>query len=302
MLGLLVIVILLTSLSVIKKRVANKSVVNENNDITFVEDDNKIGDDDTDIEDDAIIIEQDYADCIPVLCYHHIIPGELPEMATTKAVVPLREFEEQMKYLHENEYKTLKLKDLENFIYEKQNLPEKSVLITFDDGYESNYVYALPIMQKYDLNFVIFLIGNEVKEENEEPWNPEKLSNLTAKQIKKIAATGLVEFGNHTYDLHRYIKERPAIFSKPKKEISSDFEVMSELFNTLGLPVSSAISYPFGVYNETLLKQAQNHGYKLGFTIQEGRVDQGSHPYKLNRLVVPHGITLEEFRGILETM
>jgi len=297
--GLVIIGLLFIPLSLIRKITAKNSVSIQNDESIIEKNINETDYDKVYIEDEEITLEENYADFVPVLCYHHIIPGELPETATTKAVVPLREFEEQMKFLHENDYNTIKLEDLDNFIYKKQNLPEKSVLITFDDGYESNYVYALPIMQKYNLNFAIFLIGKEVKEENEEPWNPDKLSNLTLKQIEAMAATGLVEFGNHTYDLHRYINKRPAIFSKAKEEISNDLKIMADFFECSGLPSMASISYPFGVHNETLLEQVKEHGYKLGFTIEEGRVYRESDPYKLGRLVVPPWTNLEEFQQLL---
>ena len=102
---------------------------------------------------------------VTVLCYHHIIPEALPESLNT--IVTLSEFEDQMKYLYEHGYYTASLKDIQEFLYNKQKLPEKTVVITFDDGYESNYIYAYQVLKKYDLKAVIFIIGSKMVDDGQ---------------------------------------------------------------------------------------------------------------------------------------
>src|SRR5688572_14911057 len=85
--------------------------------------------------------EISYTDELPmikVLCYHHIVPEPLPKKIDTTGNVS--EFEEQMKYLYQHGYYTASLKDIGDFLYNKKKLAEKTVVITFDDGYESNYI------------------------------------------------------------------------------------------------------------------------------------------------------------------
>ncbi|MDN5301285.1 MAG: hypothetical protein PWQ60_799, partial [Thermoanaerobacteraceae bacterium] len=159
---------------------------------------------------------------IAVLAYHHIIPGQLPKGATSRAVIPLSEFEAQMKYLYDNGYYTASLKDVEDFIYHKKALPEKTVLITFDDGYESNFVYAFPVLKNYNFKATIFLIGKSIVQK-EEPFNPNRLSMLSIREIKEMLDSGLVEFGSHTFDAHEYRGNKPALLSMDKEQLDLDF-------------------------------------------------------------------------------
>lgn len=91
------------------------------------------------------LIENNEKPSLAVLCYHHIVQEVLPKSLDT--IICLSEFEDQMKFLYEHGYYTASLKDIEEFLYDKKKLPEKTVLITFDDGYESNYTYAYPVLK-----------------------------------------------------------------------------------------------------------------------------------------------------------
>ena len=78
-----------------------------------------------------------------VLLYHHVVPKD----ADTSSIISLSDFESQMEYLYKHGYYTASLKELEEFLYDEKELPEKTVIITFDDGYESNYIYAYPVLK-----------------------------------------------------------------------------------------------------------------------------------------------------------
>jgi peptidoglycan/xylan/chitin deacetylase (PgdA/CDA1 family) len=236
---------------------------------------------------------------VRVLCYHHIIPGPLPQGATTHAVIPLSEFEAQMKYLYDAGYYTASFEDVADFIYKKKILPEKTVLISFDDGYESNYVYAYPILKKYNFRAVIFLIGSRISDKNG-PYDPNKLSMLTSSQIKEMFDSGLVEFGSHTFNAHEYIGAKPALLSMDKTQIEEDFALQAGVFAKNGIPAPSAIAYPFGRFNGNAKEAAKKFGYTLGFTIMEGFVYQDSNPYALNRIIVPPGTGISEFKSLLK--
>ncbi|MGB4132477.1 MAG: polysaccharide deacetylase family protein, partial [Tepidanaerobacteraceae bacterium] len=122
------------------------------------------------------IINDDKQPKIKVLCYHHIIPETLSKRIDT--VVSVSEFEEQMKYLYQHGYYTASVKDIQEFLYSKKKLPENTLLITFDDGYESNYIYAYPILKKYGFRAVIFPIGSGITE-SEQPEHTGTLTKLS---------------------------------------------------------------------------------------------------------------------------
>jgi len=234
---------------------------------------------------------------IKVLCYHHIVPEPLPENKAT--VVTVSEFEEQMKYLYEHGYYTASIKDIEEFLYNKKKLPENTVVITFDDGYESNYIYAYPILKKYDFKALIFLIGSRITQ-NEHIQDLNAIPKLSYEQIQEMAESGLVEFGNHTFDAHDFIDDKPRLLSMSSEELLTDFKKISVLFDKIGLPQPKSIAYPFGKSNDISIESAKISGYNLGFTVNYGFVYQDSTPMLLNRIIVPANTSTGEFKALLQ--
>jgi len=232
---------------------------------------------------------------IKVLCYHHIVPEPLPESKAT--VVTVSEFEAQMNYLYEHGYYTASLKDIEEFLYNKKKLPENTVVITFDDGYESNYIYAYPILKKYDFKALIFLIGSRIKQDEQDP---NAIPKLSYEQIQDMAESDIVEFGSHTFDAHDLIDGKPRLISMNGEDLLADFKEIRVLFDKLGLPHPKSIAYPFGKTNDISIEFAKINGYNLGFTVNYGFVYQDSHPMLLNRVIVPANTRIDEFKALLQ--
>ncbi|KXG76739.1 Poly-beta-1,6-N-acetyl-D-glucosamine N-deacetylase [Fervidicola ferrireducens] len=235
---------------------------------------------------------------ITVLAYHHIIPGPLPKDTKSLATITASEFEAQMEFLYKNGYYTASLKELEDFLYKKKDLPHKTVLITFDDGYESNYIYAFPVLKKYGLRATIFLIGSRIAEDEKEFNSQEKLAKLSWHQIKEMAESGLIEFGSHTFDAHHYLNGKPVTISTSSNDLEKDFEKLENLFRDKGLPRPFAFAYPYGRYNDDLIRAAKKF-YTLGFTINKGYVYHNSNPFELSRIIVPPHTGIEEFKKLL---
>lgn len=232
---------------------------------------------------------------IKVLCYHHIVPEPLQDNKAT--VVTLSEFKEQMEYLYEHGYYSASLEDIEEFLHNKKQLPENTVLITFDDGYESNYIYAYPILKKYDFNAVIFLIGSRIAQAEKDP---NAIPKLSFSQIQEMAASGLVEFGNHTFDAHDFQDGKPLLQIMTYEEIVADFEKLNMLFEEIGIPQPTSIAYPFGRYSDNAIQAAKMSGSNIGFTVNYGFVYQDSPTMQLNRIIVPSNLEINEFKALLQ--
>ncbi|MBU4321267.1 MAG: polysaccharide deacetylase family protein [Nitrospinae bacterium] len=95
---------------------------------------------------------------IPVLMYHHINLHKWDMVTITPAV-----FEGQMEYLYKAGYRTLKIDELISYMSGGLALPQKAVVVTFDDGWLDNYIYAFPVLKKYKINAAVFLITNRVE-------------------------------------------------------------------------------------------------------------------------------------------
>lgn len=135
---------------------------------------------------------------VVILMYHSLLKDPARQ---GKYVVSPDLFESDLRWLKENGYSFVGMQDLINFIYSESSLPEKSVVITFDDGYYNNYLYAYPLLEKYDAKMLISFIGKYTDLYNDEKPNA-YYSHITWDMINEMLESGRVEIGNHTYSMH----------------------------------------------------------------------------------------------------
>lgn len=230
---------------------------------------------------------------IPVLMYHKVSPDSFRNGPGLR-VTPY-EFERQIKYLKESGYNDISLDELVTHWEKGTSLPNRPVVITFDDGYEDNYIYAFPVLKKYGYTATIFLVYNEVggynqwdiKEHNTRPF---KL--LTWEQIRTMQDYGIY-FESHTLN-HHHLTSLPA--EEAQKEIC---ESKTKLEQALGKPVNY-IAYPYGQHNDQICEITQKAGYKAAVTTITGTNQQTTDPYRLKRLRINAFVNFEEFKTILD--
>lgn len=242
------------------------------------------------------------ADYLTVLIYHHLAPVELGLHKKNPMVLSVDAFKSHMLFLKENNYYTPSLSEVEAFILGKTELPEKSVLITFDDGLESNYQYAHPILEELGLRAVEFIIGSVIssrQDTTENKFDPSVLTRLSWEQLMIMVNSGVWEVGSHTYNGHHKIDETPVLLTWTEEELFTDFNLFNGSLYTHFLPKTVAIAYPFDAYNTEVLA-AVSSGYCLGFTARGGYIRPGD-----NQLLLPrHGIfpwhSLDQLKKILD--
>ena len=124
-----------------------------------------------------------------VFMYHNIRPDaeRTPDESIAFSVTP-EAFEKQVKYLLSKGYTFIGLEEMENSFQKQVKFPPKPVMITFDDGYLNNYKYVFPILKKYNIKAVIFLIAAQIG------TNP---NLMTWEQVLEMQKSGLVSFGSH---------------------------------------------------------------------------------------------------------
>ena len=137
---------------------------------------------------------------LPILMYHGITedPAHVDEY-----FILASDFETDLKWLADHGYTTVSFQQLSNYVENGARLPEKPVLLTFDDGYFNNLSLAFPLLQKYHAQAVISPIAIESDLYSDTIYRPEGGGNITWGEAAKLAASGLVEIGNHSYNLHR---------------------------------------------------------------------------------------------------
>ncbi len=129
--------------------------------------------------------------CIPVLMYHDIVESSGAEAARNALTVSAAKFERDMAWLAENGYEAVLPRDVAAGL----TLPNKPVIITFDDGYESNYRLAFPLLKKYNLKGEINVIVSNIDD-------PAYSSFMDWDMLRELESSGLIEIGSHSYALH----------------------------------------------------------------------------------------------------
>ena len=142
---------------------------------------------------------------LPVLMYHAL--NEKSEKVGKYVISPKR-FEEDIKYLKSNGYSTVSAKQLVKYVYLGEPLPEKPIVLTFDDGMYNNLEYALPILEKYDFCAVFSVVGSYTDEYTENGIVNPDYSYLRWEDIAALSENPHIEYGNHSYGFHSISKDR----------------------------------------------------------------------------------------------
>lgn len=222
----------------------------------------------------GIKVKQNYEDALPPALFHC-----------------LESFEEEMKFLYDEGYVTLSLNDIIDFYYNKKPLPNKAILLTFDDMYKSVLINAYPILKKYKFHAVGFLVRDWIFDEVQKNSMDYSVC-LSYEELDMMK--DVFEYANHTKALHTRANGKTALQSVDKETFVKDIKDCEEIVTT-----KNVFAYPFGVYNEENIKNLKELGFLLAFTTEGGKNDISTNPFKLHRNGVFLDYDLEKFKVIL---
>ena len=201
---------------------------------------------------------------VPIIMYHSLAGTE------GSTSISGAEFEADLRYLREHGYQALTLSDLVNFVYHGTPLPEKPIVLTFDDGYYNNYSIGLPLIRAYDMPIVISVIGVHTEIWSETPATDLKHGHVTWEQIREMVETGLVEIANHTWDLHKHENGRKGAAIRPGESMAAYRAVFREDVGKLQKQLAErsgvtpiSFVYPFG----RLCDEAEEILAEMGFLV-----------------------------------
>ena len=203
---------------------------------------------------------------VPVLNYHQV-----EEKNGNPLTLWPDQFETQMSYLADEGYTTITIDEMMDALENGTPLPDKPVIITFDDGYADNYEYAYPILKKYGFKATIFLIYDFT---NAYP------NYLTWDQINEMKESGLIRFESHTMT-HANLAELTST-DELRHEIADSHDL---LLNKLGYDMHY-IAYPGGRVNAEIEEITRAAGYRGGFTVHYGLSTPEEGRYQMDRIPI----------------
>ena len=229
---------------------------------------------------------------LPVVMYHHIL--ESPSKLGDYVISP-DQFEDDLKYIQEKGYTTITSVQLLEFIEQDGQLPEKPILITFDDGYESVHEYAFPLLQKYNMTAIVSIIGKQTElfSNKDEPRHI-NYSHLSWEQLREMQKSGVFEIQNHSYDMHQPKTEPRYGIRMKSGESEEDYHLAlindiqglnTQITNEIGV-VPTVFAYPFGAISKQSKPILNEMGFKiiLGCEEKVNTIHQSDElPLKLNR-------------------
>lgn len=208
---------------------------------------------------------------LPILMYHNVVADEEKSIDLS---ISISKLESHFKFLHENNYTTFHFKDLENL----KELPKKSVVLTFDDVTECQLLYAIPLLEKYQLKASFFIPFSFVG--NFDYWIDGKNTIMSVEQLQQLDHNR-IELGYHSFEHKRYE-------SLSKEELDIDFVKCKSFIKDNQLAVNLFLAYPFGnypksntdfaVFEQIMRKNGIKYGLRIGNRVND-------FPFKNNYLV-----------------
>lgn len=217
---------------------------------------------------------------VPILTYHN-----LAEQAKGRLVLAASSFREQMRYLKSNGYRVVSLADFIEFTHLNRQLPQRTVVLTFDDGYHSFKDYAYPVLKELRFTATLFVYTD---------WVGAGRGALSWSDLRELSAEGFdIQAHTKTHaDLRRATGETEAQYAR---RMQSELEQPQALFSKNLGRRSQILAYPYGRWEEGLLPKVNEHGYIAAFSVRRQGNASFVRPLTGHRSQIYSEMTLDDF-------
>jgi peptidoglycan/xylan/chitin deacetylase (PgdA/CDA1 family) len=221
---------------------------------------------------------------LSILMYHQV--GVFPRPAAHRAAYcHIKRFRDQLWYLKTFGFKVLSMAEAHACLFQGKPLPARSVVLTFDDGYDNFAEHAWPALQEYGFPATVFLVsallGKTAQWLTNESPQPSLMSAAT---VRRLHHEG-VNFGSHAVSHQRLSTLQPA---QIRSEIFDSKAVLQDL---LGCEVPD-FCYPYGDYNPMARELVEEAGYHTGLTCIRGAANTAHNPFEIPRKAISYGDNL----------
>lgn len=203
---------------------------------------------------------------LPIIMYHGLLKEEKRQ---GQFIISPNLFEQDLRYLQENGYTTVVIADLIAYVQDGKPLPEKPVMLTFDDGYYNNYLYAFPLLKQYNCKMVLSPIGRYTDEYTQNKDTHANYAHCSWDALREMMASGLVEFQNHSYNLHSIDSGRKGAKKKAVESlvdyrtllVEDVMKMQTRMREETGY-TPTAFVYPFGAVSSESLPILKELGFQ----------------------------------------
>lgn len=223
--------------------------------------------------------QTNYVQGVPVLNYHFFYDPTLGEECYEGICLTTKKFREHLEYLKNNNFKVLTMNEFVKWIYGEIDIPEKSVLITIDDGAKGTGAHngnkLIPLLEEYKMHATLFLIAGW--------WD---ISNYQSKYL---------EVQSHTYDMHKYGDCGKgqlvcANYESAKQDLQKSLDIIGN---------NTSFCYPFYSYDNEAIQAIKDLGFKVAFAGGNRDATRNSNKYLIPRYPIHSNITMDRFKEIV---
>jgi peptidoglycan/xylan/chitin deacetylase (PgdA/CDA1 family) len=211
---------------------------------------------------------------VPILMYHSILKDA---SRTGVYVVTPQQLECDLQYLKENGYQSVTMQELVDYVHFGTPLPEKPVVLTFDDGHLNNMVYATPLLEAYGMRGVLSVVGMYCDQATDTKENNISYSYLTWDQVAEVQEKGVFELQNHSYSMHFLDRKRKGTLpmegesaAQYQQALVDDLGRMQERLTAKTGVTPTTFTYPFGFYSKGSREILQSMGFQATLICEEG--------------------------------
>ncbi|MGB9694552.1 MAG: polysaccharide deacetylase family protein [Caldisericaceae bacterium] len=209
-------------------------------------------------------------EAVPILMFHNVGPWSDNSSNLSKSLtIQPKLFGEMIDYLYKNNFTPITLKELDDIWKGNTPMPQKPIVLTFDDGDQGVFQYAYPLLKEHHFHFVLFLITRYI--------NRNTHFYMKRSEILEMLNSGLCEVGSHTRDHVNLGKRSKAIILYEVGSSTSDIKKYLSYTPT-------SFCYPFGGYSYTAIQVLKKFGYNMATTEIPGVANKDSNHLILRRI------------------
>lgn len=204
---------------------------------------------------------------IPIVLYHYVdtVKNSRDQLRKNLTITPLL-FDQQLTSLRQHGYQSHFVRDIPDLLA-GEKLPEKPLVLTFDDGYEDFYTQAFPLLKSHGMKATLYVVSDFIG----------KPGYLNAREIRELEDSGLVEIGAHTLN-HVWLKSAPDDIAR--MEIIQSKRQLEKLLNTQ----ITTFAYPYGMFSDEVLRHVENAGFTAAVSVIPGTIQSEDNLFFLSRI------------------
>ena len=217
---------------------------------------------------------------IPILIYHNVYNPDNPPSNLHANYISTTDLESHLQYLVDEGYYFPTWQEIRDFVDCKIDLPEKSIVLSFDDASRDWITNGIPVLESYDIRATSFVIVS---------WKGEEMASYDLKNV---------ELQSHSYDMHKAggnIGHGGIFPALSYEDAMADLEKSKEIIGN-----NDAFAYPFGDYTDQCMQIIEDAGFLCAVTTVNGKIHPGDNPYELNRVRINLGTDLETFKSLIK--